>query len=1038
MSSSNDPRRFATAVPVSTGATSQVYRAHDPTRGTDVALKYLRHDDPSLVQRLLREADAQQRLDHPAICPIYEVGDRDGQPFLIMPFVEGEELDVAARYLDLPQRIDLVCQIADGLQAAHDAGLVHRDIKPANVLVRIDDGGRPRPTIIDFGLVWDPKITAMTHVGQVVGTPAYLAPEQVRGRGNIDARTDVYGLGAVLYQLLTGFPPFADEGSNNLDLFVRTLERAPTPPRRFVPELPSALQNVTLKCLEKDPARRYPSMRALIADLERARAGRAVTARPPSLAHRAYRVARRNRAWFVPLVIALVATVALVVTQQVRANQRIAYVQHYGPIGKDLGWSLRAVYMGQRRDVRADKARVRTRIAELEGELPTLSGGGRGPAHYAIGRGYLALQIHERAVDHLERAWAADFRTPDVAYALGLALGQRYAEARLEANRIGDAQLRAARREAARATYHDRVLAFLERGRSAEAASAAYVEALIAYHEQQDARALRRVAQARAELPWLYETYIVEGNVHARACRRVAVHGEPDAGATDCAAAAAAYERAIASAGSDVRAYLGLCGMDVSLVQARSHAGAPHEAIARHHTRAYERCQQAMEIVPDDPRPHQQLALVQRYWAYSEQLLNQRDSTGALAEGLRHARRAVALAPDDPDVLTTLGDIQLEYASRGVQLGVLGDPRPLYDLAITNFRRALVRQPDHTLARSWLGFTLDMRARSENAHGLDPIPTLARAAHHLRWAVRQQPDGYLPNYLLANAFYSRSEAEFRLGRPFGDSAQLAQRHYARAWAASPKAAWAAGELGLAYAQRGYAAFLAGSNPDALIEQATRSLERASVLNPRVVFFRTMLIRTLLDGAIFRMERGFDPRTRLTQASTALTAFADWDVGTERGDLNAAHLDLASARAHWQLLNDAPDAALTALRPAGLHLDGLTPGGDFSTSQADYLLLWAYARHRTGLDPLPLLDRFDALMTAWTSAPRPSRFAMRGSALWLRSLHEPERADALRARAEADWARAADHAWTRPDVERWQRWLDPEGLRTPRVAPVERG
>jgi len=298
--------KHETAVPIGTGGMGEVFKAWDPDLQRYVALKYLRHDDPVLVERLLREARAQARVDHPSVCKVYEVGEDDGRPYIAMEYVDGVPLDNAARSLSIEQKIVLVKEITEAVQAAHTAGLIHRDLKPANILVT-DHDGRPHPYVLDFGIARIEEIAGLTMTGQVMGTPGYLSPEQARGEvATLDRRTDVFSLGVILYELLGGSKPFT--GDSNVEILMHLIEDEPEPLRKRVPDVPRDLETVVMTCLEKDPDRRYPSAKALAADLDRFLAGDAVDARPITAVERLTRKARKNK-----LLTAVIAAVVLLV-----------------------------------------------------------------------------------------------------------------------------------------------------------------------------------------------------------------------------------------------------------------------------------------------------------------------------------------------------------------------------------------------------------------------------------------------------------------------------------------------------------------------------------------------------------------------------------------------------------------------------------------------------------------------------------------------------------------------------------------------------
>jgi len=272
----------------------EVYKAWDKGLQRYVALKYLRFDDPELVERLFREARAQARIDHPGVCEVYEVGEEDGRPFIAMQYVEGPQLDEAARDMTLEQKVLIIKQVAEAVSAAHAAGLIHRDLKPANIKIEETDDGRLRPYVLDFGIAREQEVSGLTITGQILGTPGYLSPEQARGdTAALDRRTDVFSLGVILYELLGGRSPFA--GDSDAEVLVNLLEGEPLPLRRAAPNVPRDLETVVMTCLEDRRDRRYQSARELAGDLGRFLDGEPIQARPISLISRFVRRSRRTK-----------------------------------------------------------------------------------------------------------------------------------------------------------------------------------------------------------------------------------------------------------------------------------------------------------------------------------------------------------------------------------------------------------------------------------------------------------------------------------------------------------------------------------------------------------------------------------------------------------------------------------------------------------------------------------------------------------------------------------------------------------------------
>ena len=256
---------------VGRGGQGVVFRARQKSLNRIVALKVIglgQWATKAHLKRFRLEAEAAASLDHPCIVPIYEVGERDGQCYFSMKFVEGGQLDEVVKDapMSIRQAVELIAKVARTVHYAHEHGILHRDIKPGNIL--LDAKGEPHLT--DFGLARLVESREHGHARrlEVLGTPSYMAPEQAAGNNaGLTSATDVYGLGAVLYQLLTGHPPFA--GGTTYETIKLLLETEPRPPRLWNPKVDRDLSTICLKCLEKDPQRRYSSALALAEDLER-------------------------------------------------------------------------------------------------------------------------------------------------------------------------------------------------------------------------------------------------------------------------------------------------------------------------------------------------------------------------------------------------------------------------------------------------------------------------------------------------------------------------------------------------------------------------------------------------------------------------------------------------------------------------------------------------------------------------------------------------------------------------------------------------
>ena len=412
------PDKYVIERRLAQGASGTVYLARDATLGRSVALKYLSLDRPAEVERFFREARLTARLRHPAIVQIYEATEFAGLPYIAMQYIPGDNLANAT--LDRSGTLRVIRQVAEALAHAHDEGIVHRDVKPQNILVDTDDRG----FVTDFGIARDLRGEmgdTISYDGQILGTPELMSPEQARGdvRG-VDARTDVYALGATLYYTLTNRLPF--NGETLVDLLHAVIHDEPVFPRTHRADITRELEAVVLRCLQKHPADRYGSMREVIAALDRLAAADQV----PQVVPGWFTTYVRHRIKDAPDVSENVAPepdwlAALDVVREISAWDaqlyRVRNLDRYFPQLDDLverltatlaeepstGWArfYRGVAWFRRGELRRgldDMERSLDRVADLAA------------AHFELGRLYLAIFLdeHHDAHQHLSRMGAAD------------------------------------------------------------------------------------------------------------------------------------------------------------------------------------------------------------------------------------------------------------------------------------------------------------------------------------------------------------------------------------------------------------------------------------------------------------------------------------------------------------------------------------------------------------------------------------------------------------------------------------------------------
>ena len=365
---------------IARGGMGVVYRARQISLHRVVALKMIiagQLASKEEVARFRREAEAAANLDHPNIVPIYEVGENEGNHYFSMKLIEGGNLahrmtsDAGPGANKNEQRAAaaLLATIARAVHHAHQRGILHRDLKPANILM--DKEGQPYVT--DFGVAR--RVggqSSSTQTGHLVGTPSYMSPEQARSEKVLTTAVDVYSLGAILYELLTGRQPFRAE--TPLDTVLQVLDQEPVPPRQIGPQINADLETICLKCLEKDPVNRYGSAEALADDLDRWRAGEPITARPVTRPERLWRWSRRN-----PIIAASAAAaiVALVLGTTISTHFALRASAEARLARRDELKLLRNLYLSQMNQAwlswQAGEIGVAQQI--LEGQEPDRTGG---------------------------------------------------------------------------------------------------------------------------------------------------------------------------------------------------------------------------------------------------------------------------------------------------------------------------------------------------------------------------------------------------------------------------------------------------------------------------------------------------------------------------------------------------------------------------------------------------------------------------------------------------------------------------------------
>jgi serine/threonine-protein kinase len=734
------------------GGMGRVFQAIDRQLGRTVALKCIRGDDPELIARFLQEARAQARIEHENVCRVFQAGEAAGQPFIAMQFLRGRSLGAEARSLTLDQKVLIIRDVAAALQAAHRIGIIHRDLKPANVIVERTDAGSVHAFVVDFGLARDVEEGGLTMTGSLAGTPSFMSPEQARGdRQAVDRRSDVYSLGATLYAILAGRPPF--EGESTFDVLTKVVQEEPAPVASLVPGLPADLATIVGKCLEKEPAMRYPSARELAEDLSLYLSGEPIRARGTSVIYRLRKKARKHRAIVAvggAAAVLLAAAGGLALRTRLQASARARFSQELGQEAEKIEWLMRAAEQSPLHDVRPERTLVRTMMERMRSRIEGRPREIRAAGLFALARGDLALGDPRSARTRLDEASALGERSPDASYARGLALSRIYAEELRDAERIGEKTLRERKRRALHDAYVVPALAELKRGRASATAAPEYAEALIARYEDRPDDARRLAGRALARLPWLHEAAVLEGDVALAEGHRHRERAEYPEAMAKLREAAGLYAEASAIGRSAASAYEAECSAWAEIMYVENDLEQdPAEAYGK----AVDSCGKARRVDPADAGAFHQLAFAEWQWG-QHQLARGEDPTAALQRSIDASAAAQRLRPNWAESDNYMG-IAYGYLAR-VTMFRGGDPRPLLRNAIASFDRALAIDPNFAYAWLTRGLGYFDVGRDAARRGEDPLKDFDAAIENERKALALDSAWTFPRESLAQAFFQRA------------------------------------------------------------------------------------------------------------------------------------------------------------------------------------------------------------------------------------------------------------------------------------------
>lgn len=795
------------------GGMARVFKAYDPNLQRSVALKFLKFPDPAMIERLQREARSQARIDHPNICRVYEAGEHAGTAYVAMQYIAGKTLADLREELTLEQKTAILKQVADALAQAHRMDIIHRDIKPTNIMVE-DGEGQPHAYLMDFGLAREVATAGLTVTDAVIGTLNYMSPEQARGRvHSLDARTDIYSLGVSLYEVLSGKLPYED---SDAPVLRQVMETDAVPIRKRDMRIPPDLQTVVMKCLEKDPDRRYQTASDLSDDLTRFLQKEPISARSAGVLYRTQRVILKHKqvvaiACVALLVIflkadfstgAVVAAAALVILAVAmrgalardKAKERAALERYLLRRTRKIEEIIHNATLLPLHDITPQKKQIQEEIAHFEEEMNRLGPIASGPCRYAIARGHMALRDVDSAYQQLRAAWKEDYREPEVAQALGLVLGALYQRQLEEAERLEGAVLRQEKIRQAEEQYKREIIA-LFRGKEAQRLERSdYTEALLAFYERKWPEALALAARAVEVVPWLHDAVILQGDVHAAVGLERMEKGQYDEASAAFQSADSAYKRAAHIARSEPAVYEKLSRLWSHSLRLAKELGGEKTNGAHRRSVIYSR--RALAVDPGSAEAWDTLAYA--HWQMASYCMDRGEDRAAqlLQDSVAASERAQQLKPKWASPYSQAGVASLYSAHLARDTGK--DPEPCIKTCITNLRRAI--EIDDRLAGAYNNIALAevMRAQWMIDQARDPTEALQQAILQCESALRINPSLSRIHNTLGLAYQILGEFELERRRDPVDASTKSIEAFQKAIDLNPSLAAAITNQGLSY------------------------------------------------------------------------------------------------------------------------------------------------------------------------------------------------------------------------------------------------
>lgn len=853
---------------IGVGGMGKVFRAIDPKLNRAVALKFVLDDEQDLVDRFIREARIQAKIEHQHICKIHEIGEFLKKPYIAMQYIDGISLDKATEILTLEQKVRIIKEVSEALHAAHKQGLIHRDIKPSNILLESSEEKGWWPYILDFGLAREVGEAGSTAAGAILGTPSYMSPEQAKGKISLlDRRSDVYSLGATLYELLTGVPPFKDK--NYFEVILKITQDEPVKVRQLNDSVPEDLEIIVMKCLEKDPQNRYQSAKALAEDLRLYLDGSPITARSSKI-YKIKKLVKKHKARVVLLsaatLIVMFSTGMWIYTSLVVAEREKAE-QTFGQEVKEIEQILHYANTLPLRNVQSSKTLVEIRINNIKEKMDLGGKSTQAVGHYALGCGYIALRDYETAKWHLEQAWNSDYKTKDTAYALGYALGEIYQELNQELKNLFDKNTQEKEHIKLTKLYRDPAIKYLTLG-SQGSNKHLYVEALIAFYQDQYDIALQKTIKSYEESPWLYEAKKLEGKIYQEMANKAAKENNYEEAFKQFDLAKQAYQQAIDIGRSDADLYESEAERNARLMELLLDKLKSPETIMQD---ALDACNKALIADPDSKNAYISKAKI--YFTLGLYQVRKGEEPLALDKSAEASQKAIEIVSRkknnqgyDSQLVSIpygyLGTTYYRKASYQLTKGI--DPRPTLDNALAAYGKALNMTVSYGIIYKNVGDVYWMKGRYEMSKGLDATKSLLLSIENYKKAMEINKGEFIYYNALGNAYEIKGEYEVLCGMDPSTWLESAIASYKEAMAINPNHSFPYNNSGIALRTKARYEMAIGKDPTDSVNNALEKFEKGISLGSYSDMYR-FKGEAVLVACEYSISKNLDATEKLEEA-----------------------------------------------------------------------------------------------------------------------------------------------------------------------------